>query len=176
MVTILTCFFMSKLLKGLCEVMLLSSFYCRFTGKAFLMLFFFIFERERQRQSTNGRGAERERATQNLKQALGSELLAQSLMQGLNPWTVASWPELKLDTQLTEPPRCPSVLKDFDDVWILPVGLMFSNTGWLHKNPRLALEGYSCATICYTNPNSIRYFLMCLWFCTFLFYLEYCCK
>ena len=39
----------------------------------------FIFERARA-----GEG-QKERDTQNLKQALGSELSAQSLMQGLNP-------------------------------------------------------------------------------------------
>ena len=42
-----------------------------------------------------GRG--RERHTQNLKQAPGSELSAQSLMRGSNSWTVRSGPELKSD-------------------------------------------------------------------------------
>ena len=42
-----------------------------------------------------GRG--RERCTQNPKQASGSELSAQSPMQGSNPWTMRSWPEPKLD-------------------------------------------------------------------------------
>ena len=36
------------------------------------------------------RGAERERETQKLKQALGSELSAQSLMLGSSPQTVRS--------------------------------------------------------------------------------------
>ena len=48
--------------------------------KIFLM---FIFERERERE--NGGGAERQRETPNLKQATGSELSAQSPMQGSNP-------------------------------------------------------------------------------------------
>ena len=43
----------------------------------------------RQRHSMNGEG-QRERETHNLKQAPGSELSAQSLMQGLNSWTVRS--------------------------------------------------------------------------------------
>ena len=43
----------------------------------------------------NGGGAERERETQNLKQAPGSELSAQSLMWRLNSQTMRSKPELK---------------------------------------------------------------------------------
>ena len=43
----------------------------------------FIFERERQTEHEWGRG--RERGRQNLKQALGSALSAQSLMLGSNP-------------------------------------------------------------------------------------------
>ena len=41
-----------------------------------------------------GVGAERERQTQNLKQASGSELSTHSPMWGLNPQTARSWPEL----------------------------------------------------------------------------------
>ena len=51
-----------------------------------LLSFFFnvyLFLRERARQSANGEG-QRERETQNLKQALGSELSAQSPMRGSN--------------------------------------------------------------------------------------------
>ena len=40
---------------------------------------------------------QRERETQNPKQAPGSELSAQSPMQGSNSKTVRSWSELKLD-------------------------------------------------------------------------------
>ena len=50
---------------------------------------------------------QREREAQNPKQALGSELSAQSLTWGLNPWTVRSRPELKSEVQPTEPPRLP---------------------------------------------------------------------
>ena len=51
----------------------------------------FIFERERERErpGMNG-GGSKERETQNLKQALGSELSAQSPMQGLNSQAVRS--------------------------------------------------------------------------------------
>ena len=42
-------------------------------------------ERERNRQNVSRGGAEKERETQNLKRAPGSELSAQSLTQGLNP-------------------------------------------------------------------------------------------
>ena len=52
-----------------------------------------------------GRGRERE--TQTLRQAPGSELSAQSPTRGSNPQTMRSWPEVKLDTQPTEPPRHP---------------------------------------------------------------------
>ena len=48
----------------------------------------FIFER--QRQSVSGEGAERERETQNLKKAPGSELSAQSPTWGSNSQTVRS--------------------------------------------------------------------------------------
>ena len=65
----------------------------------------FIFERERDRAQV-GEG-QRKRETQNLKQAPGSELSAQSWMQGSNSQTARSWPEPKSDAQPTEPPRCP---------------------------------------------------------------------
>ena len=52
--------------------------------KKFLCLFLRERERERERERMNREGAEREE-TQNLKQALGSELSAQSLTQGSNP-------------------------------------------------------------------------------------------
>ena len=70
----------------------------QFLFKKIFFSVLFIFERER---------GQRERETQNLKQALGFELSAQSPMRGLNSWTVRSWPELELDTQPTEPPRHP---------------------------------------------------------------------
>ena len=61
----------------------------------------------REKESELGRGREKRRQRK-LKQAPGSELSAQSSMQGLNSWTMKSWPELKLDALPTEPPRCPS--------------------------------------------------------------------
>ena len=82
--------------------------------KIFLMLIFdYFWETERERERERGRDkawveeGKRERETQNVKQALGSELLAQSLTQGSNSGTLRSWPESKLDTQPTEPPRHP---------------------------------------------------------------------
>ena len=47
----------------------------------------------------------RERETQNPKQAPGSELSTQSPTWDSNSGTMRSWPELKSDTQPTEPPR-----------------------------------------------------------------------
>ena len=67
----------------------------------------FIFERERERDRACAGEGQRERETQNQKQALGSELSAQSPTRGSNSQAVRSWPELKLDAQLTEPLRCP---------------------------------------------------------------------
>ena len=74
-----------------------------------LLINLFIFERE----SVSEGGAERERETQNPKRAPGSELSAQSLMQGLNPCTTRSCPELKSDASLTEPLRHPKALLFF---------------------------------------------------------------
>ena len=56
----------------------------------FFGFFFNIYLFLRQRQSMNGGGSEREKETQNLKRAPGSELLAQSPMQGSNPQTARS--------------------------------------------------------------------------------------
>ena len=69
---------------------------------AFFFKFFltFIFETE----SMKGEG-QKEKETQNLKQAPGSGLSAQSPTWGSNSQTVRSWPEPKLDTQPTELPR-----------------------------------------------------------------------
>ena len=53
-----------------------------------------------------GKG-QKERDTQNPKQAPGSELSAQSSMKGSNPQTARSRPEPKSDTYSTEPPRRP---------------------------------------------------------------------
>ena len=54
----------------------------------FFNVYLFLRETEREREGRREGGAERERETQNLKQAPGSELSAESLMRGLNPRTV----------------------------------------------------------------------------------------
>ena len=63
---------------------------------------------------------------QNLKQAPGFELSAQSPMWGLKPRTARSWPEPKSDAQLS-PPGAPSVAsKRHFSPWkdsVQPVGL-----------------------------------------------------
>ena len=65
----------------------------------FKNIYLFLTERERERERERdhewGRG--RERGRQNLKQAPGSELSAQSLTWVLNSQTVRLWPELKSD-------------------------------------------------------------------------------
>ena len=75
----------------------------------------FIYFWERQRQNASGLG-QRERETQNLKQAPGSELSAQIPTRGSNPRAVRSWPEPKSDAQPTEPSRCPSLMSSFKSV------------------------------------------------------------
>ena len=45
----------------------------------------FIFERDKKRERVSRGRAERERETQNLKQAPGSKVAAQSPVRGLNP-------------------------------------------------------------------------------------------
>ena len=67
------------------------------------LMFIYFWRRETQNMSEG----QRERETQNPKQALSSELTAQSLTRGSNSLTARSWPEPKSDAQLTEPSRCP---------------------------------------------------------------------
>ena len=56
----------------------------------FIKIFFNIYLLLRQRETEHERGRVRERETQNLKQALGSELSAQSPTWGSNSWTARS--------------------------------------------------------------------------------------
>ena len=60
----------------------------------------------------------RERETQNLKQAPGSQLSVQSPMRSSNPGAMRSWPEPKSEASPTEPPRRP--LPDFSWVNLYP--------------------------------------------------------
>ena len=57
----------------------------KFYGTTIFFLMFIIFERETERDREQAGEGQRERETQNPKQAPGSELSAQSPMQGLNP-------------------------------------------------------------------------------------------
>ena len=106
-----------------------------------LLLFFlkhlFIFETERDRAWT-GEG-QRERDTQNLKQAPGSEWSAQSPTRGSNSRIVRSWPEPKLAAQPTEPPRRPNPLllnKTCKKTWF---GFFFFpiNNCWTAEFPKI---------------------------------------
>ena len=67
---------------------------------------FYLFLRESMSMSEGG--AERERETQNPKQAPGSELSAQSLTPGSTSQAVRLRPEPKSEAQPTEPPRGPN--------------------------------------------------------------------
>ena len=64
-----------------------------FIKKIFFNVYLFL----RQRETEHEQGRVRERETQNLKQALGSELSAQSPTQGSNSRALRSWPEPKSD-------------------------------------------------------------------------------
>ena len=68
---------------------------------------FILRESESESKHVSGGRAERDRETQNLKQASGSELSAQSPTWGSDSRTSRSWPQLKSVTLLTEPPRRP---------------------------------------------------------------------
>ena len=57
--------------------------------------FFNVYLFLRQRETEHERGRVRERETQNMKQAPGSELSAQSATRGSNSRTEKSWPEPK---------------------------------------------------------------------------------
>ena len=72
----------------------------------------FIFEREGRREGETEHKWERvrERETQNLTQAPGSELSAQSPTGDLNPGRVRSCHRPKSDAQLTELPQVPLFL------------------------------------------------------------------
>ena len=82
--------------------------YCGILLLFFNVLFIYLFIFERETEYELGRGRERE--AQTLKQALHSELSAQSPTWGLNSETMRSWPEPKSDAQPTEPPRRPRIL------------------------------------------------------------------
>ena len=79
----------------------------------FFLIFFNIYSFLRQRETEHEQGRGRERGRHripNRLQAPGSELSAQSPMQGSNSRTARSWPEPKSDAQLTEPPRHPELI------------------------------------------------------------------
>ena len=97
---------------------------CRFLSR-FFKDFFYVYFWGRARQSMSRGRAERE--TQNLKQAPGSELSAQSPTRGSNPQTT-SWREVKSDAQPTEPPRCPKIL--------FLSNLYTQHGAWIH-NPKI---------------------------------------
>ena len=88
----------------------------------FFFCLMFISERDRSRAGEE----QRERETQNPKQAPGSESSAQNLTQGSNPQTVTSLPEPKSDAQLAEPPRQVPHCQIF---WIPQT--WFHNLAWL---------------------------------------------
>ena len=100
--------------------------------KKFLTLIYF-WEKERDRALMGG-GTEEEKETQNLKQTPGSKMSAQSPTQGSNPQTMRSWPELKMDAQLIEPPRCPCPSLFLWGIWKgTSLKLSFQRRNFEHK-------------------------------------------
>ena len=97
----------------------------------------FTFDSVRDRAGV--REGQRERETQNPKQAPGSELSAQSPTWGSNSQSTRSWPEPKSDAQPTEPPRRPVI--EFIS-WQRAILSVFSIsqyhqvTNWHDKNER----------------------------------------
>ena len=87
----------SQALKLKCQS--LNHLKIRLTSSFFLFIYFWQREKDR---AWAGEG-QRERGTQNLKQAPGSEMSAQSLTRGSNSQTTRSCPEPKLEAQQTEP-------------------------------------------------------------------------
>ena len=95
---------------------------------------------------------------------VSSALTAVSLMQSLNSWNVRLWPELKLDTQLTEPPRHPlpifslALLSALTLAELPPRNAMYSCTGFtVHstttsKTPHSSCRHYSHVS-CSNKPG-----------------------
>ena len=84
----------------------------KFLKTLFFIFYLFIFsfwERERKREWV-GEG-QRERGTEDLKRALHWQAESSKPDSGLNSKIARSPPEPNSDTQLTEPPRCPSSWK-----------------------------------------------------------------
>ena len=80
--------------KGLCHTFSLRSGpFTRLWGAIFFLIFLF----GRQRDRVQAGEGQRERETQNRKQAPGSELSAQSPTRGSNQRSMGSWPGPKLD-------------------------------------------------------------------------------
>ena len=71
--------------------------------------FFLMFILGRQRDRMQAGEGQREKEKQNLKQAPGSKLSAQSPMWSSNSQTMRSCPEPKSVAQPSEPPRCPNM-------------------------------------------------------------------
>ena len=93
----------------------------RYTSFSFFFLMFVYFERETEHSWGQGR----ERGRHRIWSRHQAELSAQSQMQGLNSRAVQSWPELKSDTQLTEPPRCPYFVRLI--LKLIPLFLFFTS-------------------------------------------------
>ena len=80
--------------------------------KFFFLTFIFYFW-DRERQSMNGGGAERERGRHRIRSRLQALSCQHRAQHGAQTHKLRSWPEPKLDAQLTEPPRCPSMFYSF---------------------------------------------------------------
>ena len=89
----------------------------------FFKFFFNVYLFLRQRETAHEWGRVRERETQNLKQAPGSELWAQSPTRGSNSRTARSWPEPKSALNRLSHPGAPKIV--FFKLGICYIGLYF---------------------------------------------------
>ena len=87
----------SSFIRYMICIFLSNGVFCFIWLLFFLFFFFNVYLFLRQRETEHERGRVREGETQNLKQAPGSELSAQSPTRGSNSRTARSWPELKSD-------------------------------------------------------------------------------
>ena len=118
-------------------------------------MFIYFWERERDRAWAEK--GQRERETQNPKQAPGSELSAQNLTWGSSSWNTRSWPEPKSDAQPPEPPRRPCInflRSHYNDVSFWAKGLIMYNTSVAtqecntHEYIMCSYSPLTCLSIC----------------------------
>ena len=123
----------------------------------FFLMFIYFWERDRVWAGEE----QRERETQNLKQAPGSELSAKSRTPGLNPGTLRSWPAYRLSH-----PGAPEFVSIFDRVVAI-----FLPSGCLSP---VGLPRWRFAS--FTSSPQLNFTLPSKQTCWLLFYLSDCTR